>query len=503
MKWASPELVNNFADMHDGGGEQLPAPEPRLESPYPARVNVRLPTPVAVPGPSAERTSPREGSCIRSRPSRVPGPLRALGNMKQNWTDQPYFAALDWAKDHHNVVVVDRGGVIVADFEFAHTVEGWAQFEQQMQPFGRCPVSLETSKGPAVDQLLQRNYPLYPLNPKAAERYRDRKLPSGGKTDRHDCWSMADALRTDGHAWAQLLAQDEATASLRLICRDESGLIEQRTALVNQIQAALLEYYPVALESFEDWTKPFAWAFVQAFPTPQALLQAGKRRHEKFLHSHKLWRPEMAQARLKAWSNPKQLQASAAVVQAKSLLALSLVSMLQCLQKQLDEYRQRIRAAFEAHPDHDIFGGLPGAKDKLAPRLLCELGTRRELFPDVQSLSCRAGVSPVSFQSGQIRKAHIRWACDRFLRHTVHLWVDKSRATCPWAQAYYRAKRNSGHSHASALRCLAKRWLKILWRLWQDRTSYNESIHLQSLQTHGSFVSKLLMPAPIKQPVLL
>ena len=118
--------------------------------------------------------------------------------MKTNWTEQPYFAALDWAQDHHDVVVVDRIGTIVAEFQFAHTAPGWAQFEQQMQAFGRPPIALETSSGPAVDQLLQRQYPVYPVNPKAAERYRERKAPSGNKTDRHDAWSLAEALRTDG-----------------------------------------------------------------------------------------------------------------------------------------------------------------------------------------------------------------------------------------------------------------------------------------------------------------
>lgn len=416
--------------------------------------------------------------------------------MNTPWTQQPYFAALDWAKNHHDVIVVDRNGTIVADFQFAHTAPGWAQFAQQMSGFERCPIAVETSSGPAVDQLLQREYPVYPVNPKAAERYRERKSPSGTKTDRHDCWSLADALRTDGHAWPQLLVQDEATATLRLLCRDESALIEQRTALVNQLQAALWEFYPLALESFEDWTQPFAWRFIQSFPTPESLSQAGKRRWQSFLHTHKLWRPETAAARLAAWEQGQQLQASPAVVQAKSWLALSLVWVLLSLQKQLDQYRERIRAAFKAHPDHDIFGGLPGAKDKLAPRLLAELGSRREVFPNAQSLSCRAGVAPVSFESGQIHKAHIRWACDHFLRHTVHLWADKSRLKCAWAQAYYRAKRDQGHSHSSALRCLGKRWLKVLWRLWRDRLVYDESIHLKSLETHGSFVSKLLVAAP-------
>jgi len=492
----SPELVNNFAAAHSCGGEQLAAPKPRLDSPRPARARQRSPTSVAAPGPSAERTSPQEGSCIRLRRSRVPERLCTLTPVKPNWTEQNYFAALDWAKHHHDVIVVDRIGAIVADFQFPHTAEGWTQFEQQMQKFGKCPICLETSSGPAVDQLLQRDYVVYPINPKAAQRYRERKNPSGNKTDRHDAWSMADALRTDGHAWAQLIAQDEATAALRLLCRDENVLIEQRTALVNQLQAALAEYFPLALESFDDWTKPFAWAFIRSFPTAEALSKAGKRRWEKFLHAHKLWRPETAETRLQIWQRGQQLNASAPLSAAKGLLALSLVNVLQSLQKQIDEYRQRIRAAFESHPDHGVFGSLPGAKDKLAPRLLAELGSQREVFPDADSLSCRAGTSPVSFESGQLRKARIRWACNDFLRHTVHLWADQSRKTCLWAQLYYQTKRKSGHSHASALRCLGKRWLKVLWRMWQNRAPYDESIHLKSLHEHGSFVAKLLVGAP-------
>ncbi len=408
--------------------------------------------------------------------------------MNPTWTDQKYFAALDWAKEHHDVMVVDRVGTIVADFQFAHTAEGWSQFAQQMQPYGCCPISIETSSGMVVDQLLQREFPVYPVNPKAAKRYRERKAPSGTKTDHHDVWSLADALRTDGHAWPALHPQDEATATLRLLCRDEIVLIEQRTALINQLQAALRDYYPLALESFEDWTKPFTWAFVRAFPTAAVLQHAGKRRRENFLHLHKLWRPETAPERLAAWARGQHLNASPAAVTAKSLLAVSLATVLESLQRQIDHYRTQITASFKEHPDHDIFGGLPGSGTKLGPRLLAEIGSLREVFPDADGLLCFAGVSPVSFQSGKIRKSHIRWACNRVLRATVHLWVDETRKTCAWAQAYYQAKREAGHSHASALRCLGKRWLKLLWRLWQDRVSYDESKHLESLQQHGSFV---------------
>ncbi|MBU6411517.1 MAG: transposase, partial [Verrucomicrobia bacterium] len=286
--------------------------------------------------------------------------------------------------------------------------------------------------------------------------------------------------------------QDEATATLRTLCRDEITLIEQRTALVNQLRQTLTEYYPVALEIFEDWTQPGAWAFVRTFPTPAQLVAAGKRRWEKFLHTHKLWRSESAPRRLALFAQANALPTCAATTNAKNLLALSLVALLATLQRQLDEYRRRIEQAFHQHPDHELFDSLPGAGPKLAPRLLAELGSQRQVFPDPDTLMCYAGVSPISFQSGQFFKVRVRRACNHVLRHTLHLWADLSRKQCVWAQAYYRAHREKGKSHACALRCLGKRWLKILWRLWQCGERYDEAKHLQNQQRHGSWVSTLL-----------
>lgn len=416
--------------------------------------------------------------------------------MNTNWPQHAHFAALDWASDHHDVLVLDRLGAVQAEFRFAHTAGGWAEFTSKMQPFTGAPITLETSSGPAVDQLLQRGWAVYPVAPTVAARYRERKVPSGTKTDRHDTWALADALRTDGHAWRPLRPQDEATATLRALCRDEIALIEARTALVNQLQAALREYYPAALAAFADWTAPHAWALVLQFPTPGQLQAAGKRKWEKFLHTHHLWRPQTVADRLKLFAVAQALPASKAVTVAKSLLAVSLVKVLLTLQAQLDEYRRQITAAFRQHPDHDVFGSLPGAKATLASRLLSELGAVREEYPDADALMCQAGVSPVSYQSGQVNKCRLRRACNKVLRATVHLWANASRLTCAWAQAYYQTKRAEGHSHASALRCLGKRWLKILWRLWQSGQAYDEKKYLKQLERRGSLTWHKLQTAP-------
>ena len=130
---------------------------------------------------------------------------------------------------------------------------------------------------------------------------------------------------------------------------------------MNQLRTALKEYYPVALEAFEDWTKPSAWRFLETFPTPQKLQNAGKRKWQNFLHAAKLWRPDTAAKRLEIFARAGEFCGSAAQIAAKSLLAQSCVRVLQTLERQLVGYRATIEALFALHPDHDLFGSLPGA----------------------------------------------------------------------------------------------------------------------------------------------
>jgi transposase len=339
---------------------------------------------------------------------------------------------------------------------------------------------------------------VYPLNPKSAQAYRDRKAPSGVKDDHLDAWSFADACRVDGQGWKALHPEDPLIKELRLLCRDEVTLIEQRTALINQLRHALAEYYPTALEAFEDWSLVSAWMFVQRFPTPQALKQAGKRQWEKFLHARHLWRTESGPRRLELFAHATDFCGSAPTTNAKSLLALSLVQMLFAVEQQLGLYRQRIEELFGRHPDHDLFGSLPGAGPKLAPRLLSEIGDDRDRFGgEPQGLQCLAGTAPVTRRTGKARTdpprwpCHQRWACDKHLRHAMYLFAEQTLSQCAWAEIYYRHHRDKGRSHADALRRLGQRWLKIIHRMWMDRKPYDAMLHNQNQLKHGSWVLQL------------
>ena len=424
-----------------------------------------------------------------------PTPARAPAPAPADFAPFTHFAGFDWAGDHHDLVAVDRAGAVVLRLRFDDTAEGWQCLAERLAERGITPgltaVAVETSAGSAVQRLLDLGLAVYPVNPMAARRYRERKAPSGAKDDQLDAWSLADALRLDGVrpdglGWRRLVPDDPLVQELRLLCRDEVQLIAQRTALVNQLRAALREYYPAALEAFDDWTRPHGWHLVLSFPTPAALAAAGRRRWERFLKGHGLNRPETRDHRLACFARAGQFCSSnPAVTAAKSRLSVALATMLLALQGQLDEYRRRIGELFDRHPDHDLFGSLPGAGGKLAPRLLAELGADRTRFRDPRALQCFAGMAPMSFSSGQAHRVKLRRACNKHLRAAVHLWADLSRPACDWARAYYQRHRDRGQSHACALRCLGQRWLRILWAMWQRRTTYDEARHLADQRRYG------------------
>ena len=411
------------------------------------------------------------------------------------------FVGFDWAQDEHDVVALDASGQIVLDRTVPDTAEGWAGLRQKLTAhvgpqLSAAAVAVETCNGPAVERLLAMGCQVYPLNPKSAQRYRDRKAPSGAKSDRLDAWSFAAGLRSDGHGWRPLVRDDPRTQELRLLCRDEVGLIQQRTALVAQLKQALHEYYPAALEAFDDWTQAGAWAFVAAFPTPARLVRAGKRRWEKFLHTHRLYRPQTVARRMEVFARADQFCGPPAVTRAKSRLAVALAKRLGLLARQIQDYRKAIEELFAQHPDHDIFGSLPGSGPKLGPRLLSEMGDNRQRFQQAEGLQCYGGTAPVTKQSGRRRRVKLRTACNKPLRYAVHLWADRSRQNCAWAEAYYQHKKAQGMSHACALRCLGQRWLKILWKMWQTRTPYNEALHTRNQLKHGSWVLALAKEKP-------
>ena len=490
------ELVNNCAASQNEAGARPALARSRSFVIHLQKVTQRQPAEPVAHAATSNRKAPQEGHYIRVVDSRAKRRTTQKHSKRMNqtaqWQQHRAYGAVDWGSQKHYVIVVDLAGQVIEEFQIEHSALGWKTFREKLQPYGSIPFAIETSQGAVVERLLEAAMIVYPLNPKSAQAYRQRKAPSGVKDDQLDAWSFADALRLDGYGWKSLRPEEPLIKELRLLCRDEVTLIEQHTSLVQQLRHALAEYFPVALEAFEDWTSVSAWMFLQRFPTPDSLAQAGKRQWQKFLHSRRLWGRDQGPRRMEIFAHASEFAGTQPTINAKSLLALSLVQMLFLVDKQLAIYRQRIEELFARHPDHDLFGSLPGAGPKIAPRLLSEIGDDRQRFDgDAGALQCLGGTAPVTKRSGKYRHVHQRWACDKHLRHAIHLFAEQSLSRCVWAELYYRHHRQKNCSHANAIRRLGHRWLKIIHKMWIERTPYNAEFHHQNQLKHGSWIFQL------------
>jgi transposase len=397
-----------------------------------------------------------------------------------------WYVGLDWADTHHDVVVLDEAGHRVASRRFAHTHDGLNDLRQFLLGIAATPEQLacvvETTHGLLIAFLLEAGIPVYPVNPKTTNQLRKA---AGAKTDRIDAYLLAKTGRFDLAELRRLSPDSESVAELKTLTRDQDALIQTQTRLVNQLTACLKDYYPAALHLFTKLHQHSTLVFLQAYPTPQAAQAATAEEIAATLRTGK--HPKASEVAPKIFEelHRPHLVASEVSVRAKSRLMLSLVKQLLVLIEEVAGYDKAIRALFLTHPDQEIWSSLPRAGKRLAPRLLAEWGEDRGRYTDAASVQALAGTAPVPFESGNYAKAHKRFACLKPLRNTLHQFAWQSTRQEAWALAYYQRKRAEGKTHSMALRCLANIWVRIIYRMWVSKTSYEAATFEAARRAHA------------------
>jgi transposase len=398
-----------------------------------------------------------------------------------------WYAGIDWADDHHDVVVIDEAGAMLTSFRVAHTAAGLADLTTALAQIpgetakDQIACIVETNHGLLIAALLDASLPVYPVNPKTVDR---RRSAAGVKTDQIDAYLLAKTGRSDLVDLRRLTPDSPLVQELKALTRDQDNLIHSQTRVVNQLTACLKAYYPVALELFSKLHQPSTLAFLRAYPTPEAAQAASLTDIQQTLKAAGHRRAVQTAAKIRQVLRQPQLTADAVTTRTKMRLMLALLAQLQPLMDQIAAYDEEITRLFLTHADQQLFASLPGAGKRLAPRLLAEIGDDRARYTDAASLQMLGGMAPVMFQSGAYAKAHRRYACIKPLRNAMQQFAWQSTLQEPWAISYYRQKRAAGKSHAVAVRALANLWMRIIYAMWRDHTSYVSMTFTQAQQQH-------------------
>lgn len=394
-----------------------------------------------------------------------------------------YYVGVDWADQAHAVWVVDEIGTKVTGRTVPHTAEGLNEWGRELDQWRAQGIALwaaiECPDGRVVDCLLDHDVVVYPVNPKALDRARDRFRQSGAKSDPFDARVLADFLRTDHAHLRALQPSSDAARELKLLTEDCQRQIRQQTRLLNQLTTTLKAYYPRALQVAEVSTA-LARAFLQTYPTPAATAVLTERQWTRWARTHRV---SAARTR-ELWDilQQPQLPVPAHVVRAKARLMLTLVAQLTPVIVAVDDYREAIEHFFASIPAAQWVRTLPiGKHGIMAPTLWARLGDAPSRWESFRHLQAQAGAVPVTKRSGTQRVVHFRFACDKSLRYVVDHVAFLSLHSSEWARAYYDQQRTRGHSHRQALRALGAKWLKIIFVMWHRQIPYDEQYHLATM----------------------
>lgn len=391
-----------------------------------------------------------------------------------------YYLGVDWADQQHAVWVVDERGSKVTARAVPHTAEGLSEWGRELDEWRAQGIELwaaiERPDGRVVDCLLDHGVVVYPVNPKALDRARDRFRQSGAKDDPFDARVLADFVRTDHPHLRPLRPSSEAGQELKLLTEDYQRQVRQQTRLVNQLTATLKAYYPRALEVAE-LTTAVAQEFLRAHPTPEAVAALTERRWQRWAKAQRL-----SEARTRElWEilQRPQLPVPAHVVRAKARLMLALVAQLALVVEAVAAYRKAVEDFFGCMPAATWARTLPAGKGgTTVPTLCARLGDAPERWESFRHLQAHAGAVPVTIRSGKQQGVRFRFACDPQLRYAVDQLAFLSLQRSEWARAYYDQQRARGHSHRRALRAVGAKWLKIIFVMWQRQAPYDEPQHL-------------------------
>jgi transposase len=376
------------------------------------------------------------------------------------------------------ICIVDHDGAVKARFEIPNTGKTFAGLVRRLRRLDVDGVAIERCDGPLVEALLDDGLPVVVITPRQVKGLRSRYSGSGAKSDAGDAYLLADVLRTDRRRLAALTQDSDATRVLRALTRTRKQLVEARVGLVNQLRAELERCFPGAVGLFARLDSDVTIAFLRRYPTQHAASRLTQARLAAFLRRIAYCGRKPPEELFSHVHEAPPAGLSAAEADGHAVCVLGLLRAIETVRNQERELEAEIVERLDAHADAHIFTSLPRAGHGVrAAALLAEIGDVRSRFPDEESLAALAGVAPVTRASGKAHSVGFRWAADKKLRNAIIDFADDSRHASPWAAKVYNDAINRGKRHPHAVRILARAWIRVIWRCWQDHTAYNPTQH--------------------------
>jgi transposase len=392
------------------------------------------------------------------------------------------FVGDDWAEAHHDVELMDATGRRLAKARLPEGVAGMAQLHAMIgEQLGEdaeateVAIGIETDRGPWVAALIAAGYTVFAINPLQVARYRERRSVSGAKSDAADAHTLADMVRTDSHQLRPVAADSAAAGAVKVVTRAHKTLIWERTRHTQRLRHALREYFPAALEAFEDLDAPDALELLAKAPDPDSAAKLTITQISAALRRARRHHVAEKAARIQAVLRGEHLGQPEVLTAAYAATTRAAVAVLRTLDEQVKVLQGQVDAHFGQHPDAKIILSQPGLGPILGARVLAEFGDDPDRYTDARARKNYAGTSPITRASGKKKVVIARFVHNARLIDALMTQAFSALNASPGARAYYDQLKARGTDHNAALRQLANRLVGILHGCLKTRTCYDEA----------------------------
>ena len=399
------------------------------------------------------------------------------------------IVGIDWADKKHDMCIQEMATGSRRRSQVRHRVEDLDEWARSLHRRfgGLIAVAVELSKGPIINVLQKYDFfVIYPIDPSKLANHRKTFTTSGAKDDPTDAEFALDLLFKHTEYFKPLNPQSVEMRTLMTLVEQRRKLMNDLVRITNRLRNALKQYYPQPLEWFDHIDTLLFCDFIRRWPSLPQARRARRATLEKFFRAHNMNRKALLERRIAAIKTAMPLTNDEAVIVPYRLQAQTLVAQLEVALECIKQYDAEIALLAPQHPDYALFDPLPGSGPVYTPRLVVAFGEQRERFSNAAEVQKYGGLAPVTKRSGQSTWIHWRWQCPTFLRQTFVEWAAQTVNKSYWAGLYYQQQRAKGCSHQAAVRALAFKWIRILYRCWKTRTPYDETRYLRALQERGS-----------------
>jgi transposase len=392
------------------------------------------------------------------------------------------FLGDDWAEDHHDVELEDLAGRRLSKARLPEGVEGIRRLHELIgqhlpedSEADQVAIGIETDRGPWVWALIAAGYRVYAINPRQVARYRERHSTSGAKSDAADAHTLADMVRTDRHQLRSVAGDSELAEAVKVVTRAHQSLIWDRTRHLLRLRSALREFFPAALEAFEDLAAADTLQLLTKAPDPASAARLTRQSITAALKHARRHKAEERAATIHAALHSPQLALPVTISSAYASTVRALAGVITALNIEIDRLDGEVSAHFGRHPDVEIYLSQPGLGVMLAARVLAEFGDDPQRYADARSRKNYAATSPITRQSGKKKIVLARYARNTRLADAVHRQAFSALSWSPGARAYYDQLRQRGANHNAALRQLSNRLVGILHGCLKTHARYDET----------------------------